>query len=164
MNADVAESFLVALYPAWSAFFEETLPPLIGQLQSQLVAATERALSDLGATADVAQTVHSRFFEREAIALIERERVEVIGAVIEAVREEIRPDYRVLLQADEPLTKQQIVHAVAAAAAGKQSALRDAVTDELDTWLSDLADNLAALVHDEIASRADRLRQITRAN
>jgi len=40
--------------------------------------------------------------------------------------------------------------------------LRDAVTDELDTWMSDLADNLGELVHDEIASRGDRLRQITR--
>ncbi len=162
MNADVAESFLVALYPAWSSFFEETLPSLIRQLQGQLVTETDRALTDLGATESIAQAVHSRFFEREAIALIERERVEIIGAVIEALREELRDDYRSLLQADEPLTKQQIVQEVAAGVIEKQSALRDAVTDELDTWLSDLAENLGELVHDEIASRGDRLRQVTR--
>jgi Dynamin family len=162
MNADVGESFLVALSPAWTAFFEETVPTLIRQLQGRLVPATERALADLGATDTIAQAVHSRFFEREALALIERERVEIIGAVIEALREELRADYRALLQADEPLTKQRIVQEVAAVALEKQNALRDAVTDELDTWLSDLADNLGELVHDEIVSRGDRLRQITR--
>ena len=107
MNADVAESFLVALYPAWSAFFEGALPALIRQLQAYLVAGTERALTDLGATPATAAAVHSRFFEREALALIDRERVEIIGAVIEALREELRDDYRSLLQADEPLTKQR---------------------------------------------------------
>ena len=164
LNADIAESFLVALYPAWSTFFEEALPPLIRQLQAYLVAGTERALTDLGATAATAAAVHSRFFEREALALIDRERVEIIGAVIEALREELRAEYRSLLQADEPLTKQQIVHGVAAAALGKQTVLRDAATDELDTWLGDLVENLGELVHAEIASRRDRLRQITRPN
>jgi len=162
MNADVGQSFFVALYPAWSAFFEEKVPTLVRQLQGRLVSATERALTDLGATEPIAQAVHSRFFEREASALVERERVEIIGAVIEALREELRADYRSLLQADEPLTKQQIVQGVAAAVLDKKSALRDAVTDELDTWLSDLADNLGELVHDEIASRRDRLRRVTR--
>lgn len=163
MNADVAESFLVALYPAWSAFFEETLPTLIRRLQVDLVAGTERALTDLGATTEMGEAVHSRFFEREAMALIDRERVEVIGAVIEALREELRADYRSLLKADEPLTKQQILQGVASAVLDKQTVLRDAATDELDTWLGDLAESLGELVHDEIAARADRLRQITRS-
>jgi hypothetical protein len=162
MNADVAESFLVALYPAWSTFFEEALPDLIRGLQGHLAAGTERALTDLGATLVMGEAVHAQSFEREAMALIGRERVEVIGAVIEALREELRADYRSLLQADEPLTKQQIVQGVASAVLDKQTVLRDAATDELDTWLGDLAESLGQLVHDEIAARADRLRQITR--
>ncbi|HUP75099.1 MAG TPA: dynamin family protein [Acidimicrobiales bacterium] len=162
MNADVAEAFLVALYPAWSGFFEEMVPALIRGLQGQLVASTERALADLGATEATAEAVHSRFFEREASALIDRERVEIIGAVIEALREELREDYRSLLQTDEPLTKQEVVQGVATAVLGKQTALRDASTDELDTWLGDLVENLGQLVRDEIDARRDRLRQITR--
>ena len=106
--------------------------------------------------------MHSRFFEREALALIERERVEIIGAVIEALREELRADYRSLLQADEPLTKQQIVQEVAAAVLEKQSALRDAATDELDTWLSDLVEQprRAGARRDRVARRS--AAQITR--
>ena len=162
MNTDVAESFLVALYPAWSAFFEDALPTLIRGLQGHLAAGTERALADLGATVVMGKAVHSRFFEREAMALIDRERVEVIGAVIEALRDELRADYRSLLQADVSLTKQQIVQGVASAVLEKKTVLRDAATDELDTWLGDLAESLGQLMHDEIAASADRLRQITR--
>ena len=164
MNADVAESFLVTLYPAWTAFFEQTVPTLIRHFQGDLVAGTDRALTDLGVSAADAISVHSRFFEREATALVNRERVDVIGAVIEAVREELRGAYRSIAptDTDEPLTKQQIVLAIAAAVGGKQTALRDAVTDELDTWLSTLAENLVELLHDEIASRRARLRQFTR--
>jgi hypothetical protein len=162
MNADVAEAFLVALYPPWSTFFEQTLPALIRELQGHLVACTERALTALRASEEIAEAVHSRFFEREALALIDRERVEIIGAVIEALREELREDYRALLQTDEPLTKQQVVQGVATAVLEKQAALRDASTDELDTWLGELVENLGVLLHEEIDSRRDRLRQITR--
>ena len=47
MNADIAESFFVRLFPAWTAFFEHTMPTLIRQFQGHLVAGTERALTDL---------------------------------------------------------------------------------------------------------------------
>jgi hypothetical protein len=160
LNADIAESFFVSLYPAWTAFFEQTLPSLIHELQTELVACTERALHDLGATSAAVIAVHSKFFEREATTLISRERVEVIGAVIEALREELRETYRELAQVVEPMTKQQIVRAVIEAVVEKQELLRDAVTDELDTWLSAIAENLDELVHDEIASRRDRLRHV----
>ena len=52
MNADVAESFLVALYPAWSAFFEEALPALIrrvaGLSRGRHRACTDRSRRDRG--------------------------------------------------------------------------------------------------------------------
>jgi hypothetical protein len=162
MNADVAESFFVALFPAWTTFFEQIMPTLIRQFQGYLVAGTERALASLDASAGDSISVHSRFFEREATALINRERVDVIGAVVEALREELRDSYRSLGRAEEPLTKQQIVQGVASAVMDNQSVLRDAVTDELDTWLSGLADSLAELANDEIAARRDRLRQFSR--
>ena len=161
MNADIAEPFLVALYPAWTTFFEQTVPSLIREFQSFLVAGTERGLTDLGAGAADAIGVHSRFFEREATALVHRERVDVIGAVVEAIREELRDAYRSLGQTGEPLTKQQIVQAIATAAIDRQTALRDAASDELDTWVTALAENLVELVDDEIASRRARLRQFT---
>jgi len=69
-----------------------------------------------------------------------------------------------LAQTVEPMTKQQVVRAVAEAVTEKQAQLRDAVTDELDTWLNAIAESLDELVHDEIASRRDRLRQITRSD
>lgn len=163
LNADVAESFFVSLYPAWTTFFEETLPSLIHEFQSELVDSTERALTELGATSAAVIAVHSKFFEREATTLVNRERVEVIGAVIEAMREELRDAYRELARTAEPMTKQQVVRAVMEAVIEKQELLRDAVTDELDTWLTAIAESLDELVHDEIASRRDRLRQITRA-
>jgi hypothetical protein len=164
MNADVGESFFVALFPAWTAFFEQAVPTLIRQFQGFLVAATERALTDLGVSTGDSIGVHSRFFEREATGLILRERVEVIGAVVEALRAELRDEYRSLAGTVEPMTKQQIVQAVAAAVVENQTALRDAVTDELDTWLSGLAESLGELANDEIASRRERLRQFTRSN
>ena len=68
--------------------------------------------------------MHSRYFEREATALINRERVEVIGAVVEALRAELRDDYRALGKDVDPMSKQQIVHAVAAVV-DHQSVLRD---------------------------------------
>ena len=163
LNADVAESFFVSLYPAWTEFFEQTLPALIHQFQSQLVDSTEHALTEMGATSAAVVAVHSRFFEREAIALVNRERIEVIGAVIEAMREELRDAYRALAQTIEPMTKQQVVRAVVEAVTEKQAQVRDAVTDELDSWLNAIAESLDELVHDEIASRRDRLRQITRS-
>ena len=82
--------------------------------------------------------------------------------MIEAVREELRDSYRALVHSGAASSKRQIVRAVESAVVERQSALRDAVTDELHVWLSDLTEGLDALVHDEIASRGDRLRQITR--
>jgi predicted GTPase len=162
LNADIAESFFVSLYPAWTTFFEQKVPALIREFQSQLVDCTERALTELGATSAAVIAVHSRFFEREATTLVQRERVEVIGAVIEAMREELRDTYRALAQTAEPMTKQQLVRAIIEAVVTKQELLRDAVTDELDNWLSAIAENLDELVHDEIASRRARLRQVIR--
>ena len=66
MNADIAQSFLVALYPAWTSFFEQASAPADPPVaRPELVAGTERALAELGATERA--DVHSRFFEREAL-------------------------------------------------------------------------------------------------
>ena len=83
--------------------------------------------------------------------------------MIEAVREELRDAYRALVHSGEPSTKQQIVRAVAVRG-GRTTERTSRRGDRRarHVWLSDLTESLDALVHDEIASRSDRLRQITR--
>ena len=160
-NADIAQPFLLGAYPAWSAWFDHTMPVVVRQFQGFLTAAQERAAVALDPSEGAAGLTHNRTFEREAIESLKRLRLDAVAALIETVRGELKDMYD-LINVGPGFRKQQAFDLIRSEVAMRQDQLRAAVLDELRDWLGAMAESVQSLAEDEVQTRMLRVTKAAR--
>lgn len=128
-NADIAQSFFLALQPAWVQYFRRDVPAVVQPMFEVLTTATgSRPVALL----------------REAQRFVREVENDLLQAVVETVREQFVPTYDRLVHDPAMQSRAALVDALAAAIDTERPRLRAAVTECVRKWMASVVDDLVA--------------------
>ena len=131
-NADVAQSFFIALQPAWMQHFRHDLPAIV-----------QTALDELTSITGVRPIT----LERAAHRCAREVETDLVQAIVETVRERLVPHYDRLVRNAAESTRTGLVQGLVDAIDGEREALRAGVVECMRTWLASVVDELVAAAY-----------------
>jgi hypothetical protein len=153
LNAELAQSFFLAVQQPWLQFFRYDARVCVQDVHQALV----DLLAEANTRSGLDSVDRPYALLREAQGLARDVEVDTQQAVIETVRELLVPDYDTLAFSADATARQHLVGGLLDAVRAKRDALVQAVVLRTRLWVDAVVEDLVAAAQDDVAQHTARL-------